>query len=197
MAKQDRLSESKETDETACWLVYSLDSEALLSQIEAESRTMSMARQIIDPRPQLHPTIAGSALAIPQKTTTTTTMRWRPFRRSSSSQKPLDSTATSKTRSTVSSSPHTGGPQLEVSASTSATVSRISPGNTRPYSAIYDYFSHPTQSFLRPISAIEHYWAMRATVAEKLLESHEAHKHELNAVASAHEERRTVCSAAI
>ena len=65
-------------------------------------------------------------------------------------------------------------------------------GAAQPYAAIYDYFSRPAHALLHPVSAIEHYWAVRASHAEALLGAHMVHKQELHNVSAAHEQRRSV-----
>ncbi|KAI0703867.1 hypothetical protein C8T65DRAFT_250132 [Cerioporus squamosus] len=56
---------------------------------------------------------------------------------------------------------------------------------------IYDYFRRPAQSFLHPINTVEHYWALRATIAETRLHAQEVHRQELAAVSASHTESRS------
>ena len=62
----------------------------------------------------------------------------------------------------------------------------------QPYAAIYDYFSSPADNFLRPVSTIEHYWALRASRPEDLLGARMKHKQELDNISVAHEQTRLV-----
>ena len=62
------------------------------------------------------------------------------------------------------------------------------------YDAIYDYFRPSAQRILHPITTIEHYWAIRATIAETRLRAHEVHRQELAAMSAS---PRSVCPSAI
>ena len=62
------------------------------------------------------------------------------------------------------------------------------------YDAIYDYFWPSAQRILHPITTIEHYWAIRATIAETRLRAHEVHRQELAAMSAS---PRSVCRSAI
>lgn len=60
------------------------------------------------------------------------------------------------------------------------------------YAAIYDYFRHSVKTALHPVSALEHYWALRAARAEILLSAHQVHAQQLAAAYATHEQRRLV-----
>ncbi|KAH9934546.1 uncharacterized protein BXZ73DRAFT_77022 [Epithele typhae] len=169
-----------------------------LKKPSPRSRTMSFARQIVDPRPPLSISSGFSTSAVATvatATSTSTSTKWRPFKRTTSAQ---DNAALQQRPHAIQTLQRTGFHLASTSMpSTSKAVARPLPTKSEdssavvaPYVAIYDYFSHPTHSLLHPVSTIEHYWAMRAAVAEKLLEAHAAHKTELTAAAHAHEERR-------
>ena len=65
---------------------------------------------------------------------------------------------------------------------------------SKVYDAIYDYFRPSAQRILHPITTIEHYWAIRATIAETRLRAHEVHRQELAAMSAS---PRSVCPSAI
>ena len=131
---------------------------------------MAFARQITVPEPQ------GS--------TTSATPSTKPWNyalsyvgRKVSRDKPAQLVSTTVVASTTSTSSQAVGPSREA---------------LQPYAAIYDYFSQPAHALLHPVSAIEHYWALRAARAEALLGAHMVHKQELDNVSAAHEQRRSV-----
>lgn len=63
---------------------------------------------------------------------------------------------------------------------------------SKTYATIFDYFRRPAQNLLHPVTTIEHYWALRATIAETRLHAQEIHKQELAAMTTSHAESRSV-----
>ncbi|RDX52319.1 hypothetical protein OH76DRAFT_1345502 [Lentinus brumalis] len=61
---------------------------------------------------------------------------------------------------------------------------------SKTYAAICDYFRRPA-SFLHPITTVEHYWALRATIAETRLHAQEIHRQEVAAIHNSHAESRS------
>ena len=131
---------------------------------------MAFARQITVPEPQ------GSTTSA-----TPSTKSWNYalsyVGRKVSREKPAQLTSTTVVARATSTSSQAVGPAREA---------------VQPYAAIYDYFSRPAHALLHPVSAIEHYWALRAARAEALLGAHMGHKQELDNVSAAHEQRRSV-----
>ena len=142
-----------------------------------------MARQLADSRPE--PPVAS------QETT-----RWTSFWKSPSPQTthpvqptPLGHHPASKTTFSNSTLRFSRG-DASASVSTSRVVTRSISSGAKSSGPTHELVIRAPHPFLHPISTIEQYWAMRATIAERLLEINDAHKRELTAATSTHEERR-------
>ncbi|KAI1786225.1 hypothetical protein LXA43DRAFT_75502 [Ganoderma leucocontextum] len=135
-----------------------------------ESRTMALARQMAGSEPQ-----GTTTLASPYTKSWNYAISY--VGRKVSREKSMQLNSTTVVAKATSASSQVIGP---------------TPVATQPYAiAIYDYFRHPAHAMLHPVSAFEHYWALRAARAEVLLSTHVAHKQELDNVSAAHEERRS------
>ncbi|KAI0767707.1 hypothetical protein C8Q74DRAFT_973469 [Fomes fomentarius] len=101
------------------------------------------------------------------------------------SRRTLSTTTTPASSTSVTTSTRTRTLQLR----TSSTLAAVSKPTL--YGAIYDYFRHSVKTALHPVSALEHYWALRAARAEILLGAHQVHAQQLAAAYATHEERRS------
>ncbi|RPD60564.1 hypothetical protein L226DRAFT_484771 [Lentinus tigrinus ALCF2SS1-7] len=137
-----------------------------LQKPRAKSRTMQLAMGMVADASATSASTAASRATI--------TTRWR----ASSNTGGLKSPAISTSASATSASFQSKG---------SMTLSKSS--NT--YATIYDYFRRPAQRILHPVTTIEQYWAIRATIAETRLHAHEVHKQELAAMSASHAENRS------
>ena len=133
---------------------------------------MALARQIAVPAPQ-----GSTTSAAPSESTKSWNYALSYVGRKVSRDKPAQLTSTTIVASATTTSSQAVGPSWDVA---------------QPYAAIYDYFSRPAHALLHPVSAIEHYWALRAARAEALLSAHMVHKQELDNVSAAHEQRCSV-----
>ena len=137
-----------------------------------ESRTMALARQIAVPAPQ-----GSTTSAAPSESTKSWNYALSYVGSKVSREKPAQLTASTVVARATSTSSQAVGAARE---------------GAQPYATIYDYFSRPAHALLHPVSAIEHYWALRAARAEALLSAHMVHKQELDNVSAAHEQRCSV-----
>ena len=131
---------------------------------------MAFARQITVPEPQ-----GSTTSATPSPKSWNYALSY--VGRKVSREKPAQLTSTTVVARATSTSSQAVGPAREA---------------VQPYAAIYDYFSRPAHALLHPVSAIEHYWALRAARAEAILGAHMVHKQELDNLSAAHEQRRSV-----